>query len=150
MVQSGKTASMISLVGLANSSGYNLFIILSGDKDSLRNQTQDRFNTAFNLYPSGTPIERRLNFVSATESASDYNKSRSIIDCVLGFEKPSILICIKKNTSALKKLIKDQKLFKYNQNQIFLSDFNYRTDFNALILDDEADYASQNTKREEK
>lgn len=146
MVQSGKTASMISLVGLANSAGYNLFIILSGDKDSLRNQTQDRFNTAFNLHPGGTPKKGHFNFVSATESACDYNKSKSIIECVLGFEKPSILICIKKNTSTLKKLIKDLKnLQSQSESDNLPIDFNYKTDFNALILDDEADYASQDT-----
>ena len=147
MVQSGKTASMISLVGLANSSGYNLFIILSGDKDSLRNQTQERFNTAFNLYPAGNPKKASLNFVSATENACDYNKSKSIIDCVLNFQKPSILLCIKKNTSTLKKLIKNLKtLQSQSESNNLPIDFNFKTDFNALILDDEADYASQDTK----
>ena len=31
-VQSGKTANMITLIGLAKIAGYRLFIILAGDK----------------------------------------------------------------------------------------------------------------------
>ena len=42
MVQSGKTASMMNLISLAIKAGYRLFIILAGDKSSLRDQTQER------------------------------------------------------------------------------------------------------------
>ena len=42
MVQSGKTASMINLIAMGIKAGYKLFIILAGDKDSLRKQTQKR------------------------------------------------------------------------------------------------------------
>ena len=49
MVQSGKTASMINLISMGIIAGYKLFIILAGDKDSLRKQTQKRVNDAFNL-----------------------------------------------------------------------------------------------------
>ena len=49
MVQSGKTANMLSLMSLGLRAGYRLFIILAGDKSSLRDQTQSRVNTAFNL-----------------------------------------------------------------------------------------------------
>ena len=49
MVQSGKTASMINLISMGIIAGYKLFIILAGDKDSLRRQTQKRINDAFHL-----------------------------------------------------------------------------------------------------
>ena len=57
MVQSGKTASMVSLIGLAIKSGYRLFIVLSGDKDSLRDQTQKRINDAFGLAGNGSNVK---------------------------------------------------------------------------------------------
>ena len=49
MIQSGKTASMINLITSGMKAGYKVFIVLSGDKDSLRIQTQDRVNSSFNL-----------------------------------------------------------------------------------------------------
>ena len=49
MVQSGKTASMVTMIDLGRRAGYRLFIILAGDKSSLRDQTQDRVNQAFKL-----------------------------------------------------------------------------------------------------
>ena len=49
MVQSGKTASMMNLISLGIKAGYRLFIILAGDKSSLRDQTQERVNKAFKL-----------------------------------------------------------------------------------------------------
>ena len=41
MVQSGKTASMINLISMGLIAGYKLIIILAGDKNSLRKQTQN-------------------------------------------------------------------------------------------------------------
>ena len=49
MVQSGKTASMINLIASGMRAGYQLFIVLAGDKSSLRRQSQERVNQAFNL-----------------------------------------------------------------------------------------------------
>ncbi len=43
-VQSGKTSNMQALVAKAIDSGYKLIILLSGDKNILRNQTQRRFD----------------------------------------------------------------------------------------------------------
>ena len=43
-VQSGKTSNMQALVSKAIDSGYKLIIVLSGDKNILRNQTQRRFD----------------------------------------------------------------------------------------------------------
>ena len=59
MVQSGKTASMVTMINLGRRAGYRLFIILAGDKSSLRDQTQDRVNQAFKLQ-GGINHEKRI------------------------------------------------------------------------------------------
>jgi hypothetical protein len=74
MVQSGKTASMMTLMGLAKASGYRIFIILSGDKESLRNQTQKRINEAFDLVPGGYSKNSSNLVRSLTELRSDYTE----------------------------------------------------------------------------
>ena len=43
-VQSGKTASMVGLAAKGLDAGFNIIIVLAGDKNDLRNQTAKRFN----------------------------------------------------------------------------------------------------------
>ena len=56
-VQSGKTANMAALMAMAADWGWNMFIVLSGTIESLRNQTQKRLlkdlNRPGNLYWRG-------------------------------------------------------------------------------------------------
>lgn len=151
MVQSGKTASMMTLMGQAKASGYRIFIVLSGDKESLRNQTQKRINEAFDLFPGGYSKNTTNNVRSLTELRGDYNKVSKGIDNGLDLWQLSdtnqtIIICIKKQKDNLGKLLKHLKDIEsqctpggraYN--------FNFETDFKTLILDDEADFASQDT-----
>ena len=150
MVQSGKTASMISLIGLAHTAGYKLFIILAGDKNSLRSQTQERINNAFELNYQGICEESEGNIQSITTIDYDYNDvTKSQRNGIEVFSHPigkkrSIILCIKKSEPVLRKLIKDLKDL---QKDDFLNNFNYNEDLKALIIDDEADYASQNTKK---
>ena len=79
MVQSGKTANMLCLMGLANSAGYNFMILLSSEKNSLRIQTQKRVNKAFNLNPYDGTYEASENdfqeIKSLTNIDSDYKKN---------------------------------------------------------------------------
>ena len=151
MVQSGKTASMMTLMGQAKASGYRIFIVLSGDKESLRNQTQKRINEAFDLVPGGYSKNTVNKIRSLTELRSDYNKVSKGIDNGLDLWLPSdtnqtIIICIKKQKDNLEKLLRHLKDIEsqctpggraYN--------LNFETDFKTLILDDEADFASQDT-----
>jgi hypothetical protein len=151
MVQSGKTASMMTLMGQAKAAGYRIFIVLSGDKESLRNQTQKRINEAFDLVPGGYSKNTINKIRSLTELRSDYNKVSQGIDNGLDLWLPTdtnqtIIICIKKQKDNLEKLLKHLKDIQsqctpggraYN--------LNFDTDFKTLILDDEADFASQDT-----
>ena len=160
MVQSGKTASMLTLMGLAHTSGFNLLILLSSDKESLRNQTQDRINKTFNLknngqyermeYDSNTDEAfyngvdanvRSLTLISQPENGitGDYVKQTSelIENLKLGY---TMIICIKKNVTILKKLLNDLKTVNESNPSLY-------NKIKALIVDDEADYGSQNTKK---
>ena len=68
MVQSGKTVSMLSLMGMAMEAGYDLFIFLAGTKEDLRKQSQKRINDAFNLHMGGfsEPGQGRLRIFTPT------------------------------------------------------------------------------------
>ena len=142
MVQSGKTASMINLIAMGIKAGYKLFIILAGDKDSLRKQTQKRINHAFSL-------QNGINTLTGIHSPtykSDFGHTD--LEYTGTFKTQTMLregkqyvtiIVIKKETHHLNNL---------NQQIVNLNDFcnrvNYTLadDFPTLILDDEADYAS--------
>ncbi len=142
MVQSGKTANMLCLMGLANSAGYNFMILLSSEKNSLRIQTQKRVNKAFNLNPYDGTYEASENdfqeIKSLTNIDSDYKKKSSDeLHSVLESNK-TIIVCLKKNISILKNFVKNLKEIKDN----------YENDFNkikSIIIDDEADFASIDT-----
>jgi hypothetical protein len=149
MVQSGKTASMIALMGLAHCAGYKLLIVLSGDKTSLRNQTQKRINDAFKLRSNGSPKGHQENIQSITELVQDYsdatqnqNNGLEVFNENLR-DKNTIIICIKKNNPNLTRLYNHLNEVK----QHHLNEFNFETDLKTIIIDDEADYASQNTNR---
>jgi hypothetical protein len=151
MVQSGKTASMMTLMGLAKASGYRIFIILSGDKESLRNQTQKRINEAFDLVPGGYSKNSSNLVRSLTELRSDYTEiSRNINNGLdlwdINDTNQTIIICIKKQKDNLSKLLQHLKDIESQCKQGGRAyNINFETDFKTLILDDEADFASQDT-----
>ena len=151
MVQSGKTASMISLVGLAKTAGYRLFIILSGDKTSLRDQTQKRVKEAFDLNSMG--MSKRNNGVRSLTNIQDYGAVRDANGSALNLwndgiiEGDTIVICIKKESSNLNKLIKDLGELKQASASGMINNFDYENDLKTLIIDDEADFGSQNTSK---
>jgi len=152
MVQSGKTASMISLMGLARASGYRIFIILSSDKESLRAQTQKRLNESFGLNHGGYSKFNTNKIRSLTLTRSDYSEvSKRITNGLdlwfdINDKSQSFIICIKKQKDNLQKLIehiKDVKAECYPGGR--LHNLSFETDFKTIILDDEADFASQDT-----
>ena len=144
MVQSGKTLNMLFLSSLALHFGYNFIIILSGINDSLRRQTQDRFNDFFQLNHQANP---KLKIISLTNEF-DYNQSQDKKSSGLDTFKYlrdnyRHIVVIKKQQHNLKRLSSDLKVLYANYNSLEYDISN----FNALIIDDEADNASQNTSR---
>jgi hypothetical protein len=145
MVQSGKTANMLNVVGLALATDYNLFIILGGDKDSLRNQTQNRIDSSFKLQ-SG--ISRQFpNLKSVTLPNKDYldvSRGNSALDVwgndIDGDNK--YFVCVKKEINNLEALVRHM-----DELNIYFRDSEMVNPFKCLIIDDEADYGSQDTAR---
>ena len=143
MVQSGKTASMINLISMGILSGYKLFILLAGDKSSLRNQTQERINTSFGLV-NGVSTEEGIHSVTWKEdfgsTGNAYTGSFKTRRLTTGKPGYVNIIVIKKETHHLQNLIDQLMLLKSFCEE---HGFDVNKEFPAMILDDEADYASQ-------
>lgn len=144
MVQSGKTFSMLSLTALAFQQGYNLIIHLSSDKDSLRTQTQNRINDFFELI-NGHNFENKIHSLT---NAQDYTEATRDLDVLEKYQylrnSGKIVVVVKKNNHILKRLLEDITYLNQEINQLGLS----KKDLKALLIDDEADYATQNTSNQ--
>ena len=154
-VQSGKTSTYIGLISKAADAGYKVVILLAGITENLRVQTQERVDegivgytvrkvdkkevtgkTGVGLFTSLIPA------TSFTTSASDFTKSKTDIVTSLQQHKSLVLFVVKKNVTVLGKLYKWLK----DQN---LDPVHGYVDAPMLLIDDEADNASVNTKKED-
>lgn len=145
-VQSGKTASMLSLIQVGMRAGYRLFIVLAGDKTSLRDQTQNRVNKAFGLR-GGWNDEDKIHSPTHTSDfrhlKGGYTANFRFHDRVARGQKLTTIIVMKKRTEHLKSLV--SQLIDYHQ--ALPDGVDPATQLPAMILDDEADYASQDTDK---
>lgn len=147
-VQSGKTANYIGLVCKAADAGYRVIIVLAGNLNSLRNQTQERVDSDFSGWCTrerkriGSAIfgtERRP--VCFTTSIEDFNKqTASAIAMGLEALKEPVVLVIKKNKSTLENL---HSWLKENNTHNLQR-------FPMLLIDDEADHSSINTNKEDR
>lgn len=164
-VQSGKTANFMGIINKAIDSGYRIIIVLAGMYENLRQQTQERIDEEVlgidtnpkeqqkRIGVSTLPGESYIPIDYFTESnlipnkTGDFNirKSRGTAP---SSDRPIIFV-VKKNKSIL------NNLRDYFQHwiDIFDDDFTYKKDganqFNnlpLLIIDDESDQASVNTR----
>ena len=171
-VQSGKTGNYTGLICKAVDAGYRMIIVLTGTTSDLRSQTQARIDEGFigwktavaglnatrvtdkddNYIGVGVdPRKRGLPYILYTLTDSgpggDFNAAaarRNGID--VNGEIPVIAV-VKKNGSILKKLINwlgDRAKDRPHGLGRMISNMP------CLIIDDEADYASVNTKKEKK
>lgn len=123
-VQSGKTANFTAVAARAADIGYRLIIVLSGIHDSLRNQTQRRLD----LELAGVGVD----WITLTDETTDFHEP-AVAD---GFASTgTVLIVAKKITPILKRL-----------NQWFGKLEGRLADVPVLLIDDEADQASINTR----
>lgn len=150
-VQSGKTANYLALINMAADYGYKLIILLSGLTDSLRIQTQKRIDSGFvgaNSDSIGSEVEmyigvgtseerhyaipmtnQQLDFVKFKRANSNFSRS--------DFAKPVIMV-VKKNKGILTQM---KEWVKPDNDDIKCN--------NILIIDDESDNASVNTKNKD-
>lgn len=151
-VQSGKTANYTGLICKAADAGYRLIIVIAGIHNNLRNQTQERIDEGFIGRDTGRTGQKGNNAigvglfddrhvpVSLTNTKRDFHKETASTNTsqIDSYKVPVVLV-IKKNPSTLKNLLD------------WLKDNSARGDEQMidqpmLLIDDEADNASINTK----
>lgn len=162
-VQSGKTANYVGLIDKALDAGYKLIIVLAGTQDDLRSQTQQRIDLgvlgvdtsqggAGNAVEVGTayvgvglrrpPGREHVSVVPMTDAKLDGDFNQKKFTNVMIGEAPLLLV-VKKNGHVLKRI-----------HRWVLSQTKKQSDVGGgvihgtplLLIDDEADNASINTK----
>lgn len=145
-VQSGKTANYIGLICKAVDAGYRVVFLLTGTIESLRRQTQIRVEEGFIGYDvaSGEDVGVGKGDIvpfSFTSRDKDFTKGADNNTAFLieqSSQRPYVFV-IKKNVSVLKKIL---SAIRTN-----LKKGHERVKFPMLMIDDEADNASINTKK---
>lgn len=144
-VQSGKTANMIGLVTMAAHYDWNFFIILSGTIDNLRKQTQKRFFS--DLDHSRGVDWHILDYTRNADYLVDIKDGKQYLtdDLALNIYQEGeqhynwmhryVVVCLK-NSTRLKNLITwlHSKATKAARMRL-------------IVIDDEADQASVNTRK---
>ncbi|MEV4782137.1 Z1 domain-containing protein [Burkholderia sp. LMU1-1-1.1] len=132
-VQSGKTANYTAVAARAVDAGYRMVIVLSGIHDSLRNQTQNRLEQELigNQHNGRQGLDGCRTWLTLTTPFEDFQMP----DPNVLQSKGLFLAVIKKNVPVLEKV--DRWLQSSEQ---------FLNNLPVLIVDDEADQASINTK----
>jgi len=156
-VQSGKTSNYIALICKAADAGYKFIVVLTGGTNSLRAQTQLRIDEGFigwdtrlnlavdaNNKPVGVGTllgEQGLRPIPSTnaEEMGDFSlKIANQFNVRLGGDP--VIMVIKKNGSVLRTLTRWARSLSPVGPNIPIPNVPF------LMIDDEADYASVNTK----
>lgn len=125
-VQSGKTASMLAVTAKAVDAGYRFVIVLAGLTNSLRRQTQGRFETDLR---ARNPLGWHMH--TSYEDGGDFRTPPNLWFSVMDPVQAAI---VKKNVTPLRRLIRT----------IEKTPPALRARMPVLILDDECDQASVN------
>lgn len=152
-VQSGKTANYIAVMNKAADVGFKVIILLTGTVESLRRQTQERVDEGFigrsskeYLRRNGKTVQKGVGRKNAsrfatgfTTEASDFKTAtvRSMNASLKNMSEPVVFV-LKKNARTLQNLIDWLKDYNANSNGVI--------DLPLLLIDDEADNASINTR----
>lgn len=128
-VQSGKTLSFETVIALARDNGYGVVIVLAGTKNNLRDQSEERLKKDFGIEDGG---DHWYHLSNPTISVRSQIESR-ISAWKKKPSKKAILITVLKHGGHLEKLA--TVLNSVNLDAV-----------PCLIVDDESDQASLNTK----
>ena len=137
-VQSGKTMSFTATIALARDNGFPLVILVAGNKDNLLTQTHERLARDLDTEGGdGLPVWRLKKNIRVSEAHDEQFLRQSIgnwRDPALDEdERATVLLTVLKQNQRLESLTK------------LLSKVDLR-ELPVLIIDDEADQASLNTK----
>lgn len=158
-VQSGKTANYCGLICKAFDAGYRLIIVLAGMHNNLRSQTQYRLdegvlgrdtqkdrnlNQANSLIGVGKLFGELLHVTSLTSSLDDGDFRAPKADTNVDIGGHPVVLVIKKNGSVLKNLLK--WVLHVRGEEIPGGNGKIIRGVTLLVIDDEADNASINTK----
>lgn len=155
-VQSGKTANYTGLICKAADAGYRLIIVIAGIHNNLRNQTQARIDEGFIGRDTGKSLSKKTGSsrhiigvgkiepgktpVSLTTTVWDFKKDiASTNTSEIDSYKVPVVLVIKKNHRTLANLLEWLKDNSAKGDQEMI-------DQPMLLIDDEADNASINTK----
>lgn len=152
-VQSGKTANYLGLINMAFDYGYRIVVLLAGTTNSLRLQTQKRTDRGVigaksdsignSIEYIGVGFGPREHFaIPFTNQANDFKKfiQKNLNATISDFNKPVVLV-VKKITSILTSVSESLQTELTEQGVDPKS---------ILIIDDEADNASVNTRTDAK
>ena len=153
-VQSGKTATYTGLICKAADAGYKVVILLTGITENLRRQTQERIDEGIvgitlkkdgkiEKYPRvGVGLDnKQIKATSVTSTLNDFVGNCNKITMSLA-NNSLVLFVIKKNVSVL------ERLYNWLREQNIDPVKGY-VDVPMLLIDDEADNASVNTRKDE-
>ncbi|MGY1684409.1 Z1 domain-containing protein [Geodermatophilus sp. SYSU D00867] len=127
-VQSGKTSNFTAVISKAADAGYRLFIVLSGIHNNLRRQTQVRLDQQLVAL-------NKKRWIGLTNSGADFGDPGNT-DALLAQDQLRVLAVVKKNKTRLENLC--DWLEKASKSTL--------QNCPILVIDDEADQASVNTK----
>ena len=153
-VQSGKTATYTGLICKAADAGYKVVILLTGITENLRRQTQERIDEGIvgitlkkegrnDKHPRvGVGLDnKQIKATSVTSTLNDFVGNCNKITMSLA-NNSLVLFVINKNVSVL------QRLYNWLREQNIDPVKGY-VDIPMLLIDDEADNASVNTRKDE-
>lgn len=158
-VQSGKTQNYLGLINKAIDSGYKVIILLGGHLNDLRKQTQERVDEGVvgkesihltkNRKDAPKPIgvgkyraaSKGVQTLTTTEGDFKTGFANSLGINLTGMSDP-VIFTVKKQTTVL------NNLYKWIKNHHYLDPkSDKKLDLPMILIDDEADYASVNTKK---
>jgi Z1 domain len=155
-VQSGKTASYCGLISKAADAGYKVIVLMTGTIEELRSQSQERLDEGFvgkdsravlkgetgaEKIGAGRFRSKIANVLTSIDSDFLTANNAALRGIPLENVKEPVLLVMKKNKTALEKLISYLNSQKPRGAK--------HLSLPLLLVDDEADNASVNSKKDE-
>lgn len=152
-VQSGKTSNYTGLICKGVDAGYKVVVLLTGTIEKLRQQTQQRIDEGFvgsdsdammkqqdkGLIIGAGKYDSSIRPMVLTSTADDFKQQNARnLNFDLRNINGAVIFVVKKNSAVLKRLNKWLKTFNQNGEKPIEN--------SILVIDDEADNASVNTK----